>query len=255
MVKTLSGGVPNFLAGQRRVGKLADPIPEDAEFRNTVERPMLVLVIGNKNYSSWSLRGWLALALTKAPFEERLMPIYEGDWHSEIAALSPTRKVPVLIDGDQTIWESLAIIEYLAERYPESGLWSNDVAARATARSAAAEMHAGFTALRSLMPMNLRKALPGKGRGPGVEADINRVCSLWRECRDRFGNGGPFLFGAFSGADCMYAPLATRLETYGVSLDRTCRDYVDAILQWPDFVRWRDAALDEPWIIPEDEVD
>ena len=169
--------------------------------------------------------------------------------------MSPTRKVPVLVDGDQTIWESLAIIEYLAERYPESGLWPTDIAARATARSAAAEMHAGFTALRSSMPMNLRKALPGKGHGPGVEAEIDRVCSLWREGRDRFGNGGPFLFGAFSGADCMYAPLATRLDTYGVSLDSTCRDYVDAILQWPDFMRWRDAAVDETWVIPEDEVD
>ena len=216
---------------------------------------MLALVIGNKNYSSWSLRGWLALALTKAPFEERLIPIYEEDWDREIAALSPTRKVPVLIDGDQTIWESLAIIEYLAERYPESGLWPTDPVARATARSVAAEMHAGFTALRSSMPMNLRKTLPGKGRGPGVDADIDRVCSLWRECRERFGNGGPFLFGGFSGADCMYAPLATRLDTYGVSLDGTCRDYVDAILQWPDFVRWRESALEETWIIADDEVD
>ena len=216
---------------------------------------MPILIIGNKNYSSWSLRGWLAMALTQAPFEERLMPIHENDWDREIAALSPTRKVPVLVDGEQTIWESLAIIEYLAERYPESGLWPADATARAAARSVAAEMHAGFTALRSSMPMNLRKALPGKGRGPGVAADIDRISTLWRDCRGRFGDGGPFLFGAFSGADCMYAPVATRLDTYGVNLDNTCRAYVDAILHWPDFVRWRTAALDETWIIADDEVD
>jgi glutathione S-transferase len=123
------------------------------------------------------------------------------------------------------------------------------------ARSVAAEMHAGFMALRTHMPMNLRKSLAGKRRGDGVEADIARVSAVWRAYRDRFGGGGPFLFGAFSGADCMYAPLATRLDTYGVDLDETCRAYVEAILAWPDFVRWRDAALAETWGIDVDEVD
>jgi glutathione S-transferase len=219
------------------------------------EKAVPTLVIGNKNYSSWSLRAWLAMALTGAPFEEKLIPIFAGDWDKEIAVISPTRKVPVLIDGERRIWESLATIEYLAELFPEAGLWPTYAAARALARSVAAEMHAGFNAVRTHMPMNLRKSLAGKGRGPGIEADIDRVCDIWRTCRERFGGDGDYLFGAFFGADCMYAPLATRLDTYGVELDTRCRAYVDAILAWPDFVRWRAAALEEPWIIVEDEVD
>jgi glutathione S-transferase len=247
--------VPCFLVGNVGGGRIAGSHPKIAASGNGGGTAVPILVIGNKNYSSWSLRGWLAMALTKAPFEERLIPIYEDDWDDEIAAVSPTRKVPVLIDEGRTVWESLAIIEYLGERHPDAGLWPADVGARAVARAVSAEMHAGFAAVRTHMPMNLRKSLPGKGRGPGVEADVARLSSLWRECRDRFGDGGPFLFGAFSAADCMYAPLATRLDTYAVDLDATCRAYVDAILGWPDFVRWRAAALEEPWVIAEDEVD
>lgn len=214
----------------------------------------MVLTIGNKNYSSWSLRAWLAAKRTGAPFEERLLTIRQGTWDDDIGAVSPTRKVPVVEHAGRLVWESQAIIEYLAEHFPDAGLWPADDGARAAARSVAAEMHAGFGGLRAHMPMNIRKHLPGKGRGGGVDDDIGRVAELWRHCRARFGNEGAFLFGAFSGADCMYAPVVSRLTTYGVDLDAVCAAYVEAVLAWPTMVEWSAAARAEPWIIPEDEV-
>ena len=136
------------------------------------------------------------------------------------------------------------------------GLWPEDRDARATARAVANEMHAGFAALRTHMPMNLRRLdLKGKGRGPGVDDDIARICEIWRDCRGRYGAGGDFLFGAFGAADAMFAPVVTRLDTYGVELDETCAAYSRAVLSLPAFVEWRDAALQEPWIVPEDEID
>jgi len=153
------------------------------------------------------------------------------------------------------VWESLAILEYLAELCPDARLWPEDAAARALARSIAAEMHAGFGALRAHMPMNLRKSLPGRGRGPGVAEDVARIAALWCDCRKRYGDGGPFLFGRFSAADAMYAPVATRFRTYGVELDPVSAAYVDAIHALPAFAEWRAAALEEPWVIAEDEVD
>ncbi len=213
------------------------------------------IILGNKNYSSWSLRAWLAMKQTGAPFEERLLPIFEETWREDIAKVSPSRKVPVLLHQGRTVWESLAIIEYLAERIPEAGLWPADGDARAAARAVAAEMHAGFVAVRTHMPMNQRKSLPGKGRGEGVDADVGRITELWRDCRARFGSGGAFLFGGFSGADCMYAPVASRFRTYGVDLDDICAAYADAVLAWPAMAEWTKAARQEPWIIDEDEIE
>jgi glutathione S-transferase len=212
------------------------------------------LVIGNKVYSSWSLRGWLAARLAGIDFEERLIRLSEPESRTALLAHSPAGKVPVLQHGERVIWDSLAIIEYLAEQCPDAGLWPADPGARAHARSIAAEMHAGFAALRHHMPMNLRKSLPGKGRGPGVERDIERICALWQDCRQRFGDGGPFLCGAPGAADAMYAPVATRLRTYGVTLDPVAAAYVEAIHAWPLLREWRAAALEEPWVIADDEV-
>ena len=214
------------------------------------------LVIGNKNYSSWSLRGWLAARLAGIDFTERLVRLSEPGSRETLLAHSPAGKVPVLRHGERVIWDSLAIIEYLAEQRPDALLWPADPAARAHARSITAEMHAGFAALRSHMPMNLRRSLPGKGQGPGVAADIARVVAIWQDCRQRSGDrAGPFLFGAPSAADAMYAPVATRLRTYGVALDPTAAAYVETIHAWPLLREWHAAALEEPWIIAEDEVD
>ena len=215
----------------------------------------LTLVIGNRNYSSWSLRAWLALRHAGIPFRERLIRLSHEGWEEAIGTVSPSRRVPVLFDGGRAIWESLAILEYAHELYPEAGLWPADRDARAQARAVACEMHAGFSALRTHMPMNLRRRdLKGKGRGPGVADDIDRICGIWRDCRARYGAGGAFLFGAFGAADAMFAPVATRLESYGVHLDDTCAAYSRAVLTLPAFVEWRDAAIREPWIIAEEEI-
>jgi glutathione S-transferase len=212
------------------------------------------LIIGNRNYSSWSLRGWLAASQSGIDFETELVRLSEPGSDAALLGHSPAGRVPVLKHGERVVWDSLAIIEYLAELCPDAGLWPADADARATARSISAEMHAGFAALRAAMPMNLRKTLPGKGRAPGVADDIERMATIWREARGTFGQGGPFLFGRYSAADAMHTPVATRFRTYGVALDPTCQAYADAVLAWPAFLAWQAAALEEPWIIPEDEV-
>jgi glutathione S-transferase len=212
------------------------------------------LVVGNKNYSSWSLRGWLATRAAEVAFDEVLVRLSEPGSKAELLKHSPAGKVPVLKHGERVVWDSLAIVEYLAEIRPDAGLWPADTVARAHARSIAAEMHSGFQALRARMPMNLRKSLPGKGRGRKVTQDIERIRAIWRDCRARHGARGPFLFGQFSAADAMYAPVATRFRTYAVELDDVCRDYMDAVLGRADFLEWRAAALEEPWVIAEDEV-
>ena len=212
------------------------------------------LIIGNRNYSSWSLRGWLAVSQSGIDFETELVRLSEPGSQAVLLRHSPAGRVPVLRHGERVVWDSLAIIEYLAERCPNAGLWPADADARAMARSIAAEMHAGFAALRANMPMNLRKGLPGKGRGPGVAADIERIGAIWREARSRFGQGRPFLFGPYCSADAMYTPVAARFRTYGVTLDPACQAYADAALAWPAFLAWQQEALEEPWIIPEDEV-
>ena len=225
-----------------------------------VERDMddgFTLVIGNKNYSSWSLRPWLAMRQANIPFREALVPLSREESARAIANHSPSGKVPALKHGTRVIWDSLAILEYIAETVPEARLWPEDKEARAVARAVTAEMHSGFPALRHHMPMNLRKVLPGLGRGPGVEREIGRVCAIWRDCRERFGaptGGGPFLFGPFTNADAMYAPVVTRFTTYAVELDDVCRAYCDAVLDLPALAEWYAAAREEPWVIEDEEV-
>jgi glutathione S-transferase len=198
-----------------------------------------ILVIGNKNYSSWSLRPWLAMKVLDIPFQELRIPLYAPGSAQEVLRYSPSGKVPCLVDGVMRIWDSLAILEYLAESHP---LWPEEPAARAVARSASAEMHSGFQALRQNMSMNVRKRYPGKGRTPESLADIARIFALWTECREQFGRPGEFLFGRFSAVDAMYAPVVLRLRTYEVELPQVGREYADAVLALPAMREWIAAA-------------
>lgn len=207
------------------------------------------IVIGNKNYSSWSLRGWLAVRQSGLDFEEIVIPLDRPDTKEAIRRHSPSGRVPALIDGDLTIWDCLAIIEYLAEKCPEAGLWPADRTARAVARAASAEMHADFTALRQHLPMNIRSRFPGRDIPVAVQEQINRITASWRDCRAHFGGTGPFLFGEWSAADAMYAPVVTRFQTYGIDLDETAAAYCRAVRAHPAMADWTEAATDEPWII------
>jgi glutathione S-transferase len=207
------------------------------------------LIIGNKRYSSWSLRPWLALAHHEIAFEEVLIPLYRDGSKEAILRHSPSGKVPALIDGETTVWDSLAILEYLAERFPELALWPRDPARRTLARSISAEMHGGFNGLRNELPMDLAPSDPGKARSAAAEADIARVTAIWRECRAAAGAEGPFLFGAFGAADCMYAPVVIRLDRYRVPLDPACRAYAHTVLDLPAMRRWVEAGMAEPWVL------
>ncbi|WP_298727206.1 glutathione S-transferase family protein [uncultured Ferrovibrio sp.] len=210
------------------------------------------LVIGNKNYSSWSLRPWLALKATGQEFDEVLITLRQPETKAKILAHSPAGKVPVLKHGDLLVWESLAICEYVAELFPAAGLWPDDPRARAVARSVSTEMHAGFAALRRDLPMDIAKLsdVP-RSASDEAKADIARIQQIWQDCRGRFGSkkqsegGGDFLFGRFGVADCMFAPVATRLRTYGVALDPVSAAYVDAIYAWPAMQEWCAAAAKE----------
>ncbi|MGE5540435.1 MAG: glutathione S-transferase family protein [Gemmatimonas sp.] len=213
------------------------------------------LVVGNKNYSSWSLRAWLAMKATGAPFEEVVVPLREPATRSTILRYSPSGKVPCLVHGSVTVWESLAIAEYLAELFPARELWPKSAAARAHARAIAAEMHAGFLALRKALPMNLRARHAGFPLSEETQADINRIESIWRDARGRFGGDGPFLFGRFGIADAMFAPVAARFATYRVALGEESTAYRDALLSHPFMVEWSAAAEAEPWMIPAFELD
>lgn len=217
----------------------------------------LTLYIGNKNYSSWSLRPWLAMTTAGINFTEKLIPLFDDAWPKAVAAVSPTSKVPVLHvttgNGPLIINETIAILEYAAELKPE--LWPENPSARAMARAVSAEMHAGFTAMRTHMPMNIRKSLPGKGMAPGVAEDIERVCTLWRDCRTRFGLGGNFLFGTFSNADAMFAPVVSRLTTYAPPLPDDAKAYMAAVQALPAMQAWSAAGRAEPWTVAEDEID
>lgn len=208
----------------------------------------LTLVIASKNYSSWSLRPYLALAHTGQPFREVVVPLGEPDTAEKIARYSPSGRLPTLIHGELVVWDSLAICEYLAECFPLARLWPEQRAARALARSVVAEMHSSFSVLRQNMPMNIRARKPGQGRAPGVAEDIARVQQVWNECRSRFGQGGPFLFGHFTIADAFYAPVVTRFVTYDVELDAVGRAYRDAVLALPAFQSWEKASQGEPII-------
>jgi len=204
----------------------------------------LTLHVGNKRYSSWSLRPYLALAHTGLAFETNVILLDRPTTRAEIAAVTPAGRLAVLVHDGLTIWDSIAICEYLHELAPEARLWPVDRAARARARAVSAEMHAGFTALRSNMPMDLCADKPGQGHTPEALADARRVFEVWREALAT--SGGPFLFGEFTIADAMYAPVTTRFTTYGVELDATCRGYVDAVAALPAMVAWRRDAAAEP---------
>lgn len=210
----------------------------------------LTLVIGNKNYSSWSMRPWLVLRHFGIPFDEVRIPLYLPESRPKLAVWSPSGLVPLLRDGDLKVWDSLAICEYLNERFPEHQLWPADREARATARAVSAEMHSGFTHLRGNMVMNIRARHPGKGRTPECLQDIERIVALWTDCRARFGAGGDFLFGRFCIADAMYAPVATRFQTYGVELEGAARAYADALLALPAVQEWAAAGVAESEVIP-----
>ena len=201
----------------------------------------MLLIIGNKNYSSWSLRPWIAMKVYGMPFDEKRIPLYASGSKAEILRYSSAGKVPVLHDEGAVVWDSLAILEYLAEREPR--LWPRASAERARARAISAEMHAGFAKLREHMSMNVRKRYPGKGRTPEVLAEIARISAIWGEAK------GPFLFGEFSAADAMYAPVVLRFRTYAV--EGPNRRYMDAMLALPAMREWIEAAEREPESIPE----
>jgi len=206
----------------------------------------MLLVVGNKNYSSWSLRAWLAMKVLGLPFREVRIPLYGPESKRALLEYSPAGKVPCLVDGEVRVWDSLAILEYLAERHP--ALWPADAALRARARSISAEMHSGFPNLRQHMCMNIRKRHPGKGRTPEVLAEIARIVAIWSEAR------GPFLFGAFGAADAMYAPVVLRFRTYAVELPPVCRAYADAVLALPALQQWMRDAERETESLPQFEL-
>lgn len=212
------------------------------------------LIIGNKNYSSWSLRPWILLKHFRIPFDEIFVPLYEGDFKKKLLKYSPNGKVPALVHGDVRVWESVAICEYAADLYPKKTLWPLKKADRAWARSISHEMHAGFFKLRKNMPMNIRGSYPGKGMTPEVEQDIARVVAIWTECRTKFKKKGPFLFGHFTVADAMFAPVVTRFRTYGVATDGLAADYVKTMLELPAFKEWEAAGIKEPWVIKASEI-
>jgi glutathione S-transferase len=210
----------------------------------------LQLVIGNKNYSSWSMRPWLALRANNIAFEEVFIPLYTGDADKQrILSFTHSGKVPALIDGDVTIWDSLSIIEYVAERYLEARIWPDDRARRAHARSVSAEMHSGFMALRNECGMNLHRPVGAVVLSPDARANVARVQQIWIECRERYGKLGPFLFGAFGGADAMFAPVVHRFRTYAIEVAPEAQAYMDTMMALPAFQQWTREALAETIVI------
>ncbi len=211
------------------------------------------LLIGNRNYSSWSLRPWLVLTHFDIPFHDEVLQLGGEGFRDVLAERSPTGRVPVLIDDELVVPETIAIIEYLADRFPHKRIWPEDIKDRALARAASAEMHAGFSALRSHAPMNLRASHPGKVSADSIRKDLHRLEMLWGGLLEK--SGGPFLFGAFTAADAMYAPVATRIRTYSLPVSDLASGYVEAIYSLPAFQSWLALALKEPWVVDEDEID
>jgi glutathione S-transferase len=210
----------------------------------------LKLVIGNKNYSSWSMRPWLALKANNIAFEEIFIPLYTGDADKErILNFTHSGKVPALIDGDVTIWDSLSIIEYVAERFPQARLWPEDRARRAHARSISAEMHSGFAALRNECGMNLHRPVRAIALSADARANIARIQQIWIECRERYAKSGPFLFGSFGGADAMFAPVVHRFRTYAIEVAPEATHFMDAMMALPAFREWTSAGLAETLVI------
>ena len=215
----------------------------------------LHLIVANKNYSSWSLRPWMALGMAGLPFSETVIQLDMPDTRKRIARHSKAGRLPVLHHGNHVIWDSLAILEYLAETFPEKTFWPKPAAARALARSVSNEMHSGFQALRNECPMNLRRPRRKIQLSDAGLADVARIDRIWRDCRAKFGARGDFLFGRFSNADAMFTPVVTRLETYDIKVSRVSRAYMNSILATPAFRRWKEDALKETWVIAADEVD
>lgn len=211
------------------------------------------LYIGNRNYSSWSLRAWLLMRELGIAFDERPLRLFSEEFRSTLAKVSPVARVPLLVDEGFAVWESLAIVEYLAERHPQAGVWPAGRLERARARSVCAEMHAGFGNLRNRMPMNVEARLPGMGWDLAVQADIDRVVAIWTELRAAHAAKGPFLFGAFCAADAFFAPVCSRFTTYAVALPPACDEYREAVLALPSMREWTEAALAEHCFLPEDE--
>lgn len=209
----------------------------------------LELVIGNKNYSSWSLRAWLVLKHADVSFRETVIPLAGEDSIRAKLDHSPTGRVPVLHDGETTVWDSLAIAEYVAEHFPEATLWPEDAVARARARAITAEMHAGFEHLRRELPMNCRARRPRRERSPGVAHEITRILECWHSTRRNFGGDGPYLFGSFSIADAFFAPVASRFFTYDVEVDDNGAEYLDTLFSIPAMQRWMCDAESEEMVI------
>jgi glutathione S-transferase len=211
----------------------------------------LKLAIGNKNYSSWSMRPWLALRANDIPFAETLIPLYTDNPadKEQILSFSRAGKVPVLVDGETVVWDSLAIIEYIAECYPEKKLWPDEAAARAHARSVCAEMHSGFVPLRSECGMNLHQPIRPVTLSPDAKANVTRIEEIWRECRARYGAKGPFLFGGFGAADAMYAPVVHRLRTYAIDVAPDTKAYMETMMALPAFQQWTREGLAETLVI------
>src|SRR5450432_1646286 len=213
-------------------------------------RMALKLVIGNKNYSSWSMRPWLALRANRIAFDEVFIPLYTGEADKKrLLDFTKSGKVPVLVDGDVTVWDSLAIIEYVAERFPNARLWPEDRARRAHARSISAEMHSGFVALRTECGMNLHRPVGTITLSADAHANIARIQQIWIECRERYGKFGPFLFGAFGGADAMFAPVVHRFRTYAIAVEPEAQDYMNTVMSLPAFQEWTTAGLAETLVI------
>jgi glutathione S-transferase len=215
----------------------------------------LRLIIGNKNYSSWSFRPWLAMKVAGIAFEETLISLEASDFKSRVTALGGAGRVPTLVDGGTCVWESLAILEYLAEKFPAAALWPRDPSARAHARAIASEMHAGFGALRRQLPMNIRRPVIPRALDTDAAGDVARIDAIWSESRSWFGASGPFLYGTFGAADAMYAPVVWRFRTYAVEVSAAAQAYMRALMALPAWIEWREAARHEPWVLPHDEVD
>lgn len=211
------------------------------------------LVIANKNYSSWSLRAWLVLKELGIPFTEEKTSFNAPHWKQDISKLSPSGTVPILVDGQQVIWDTLAITEYVAEKYPDYNIWPKDPAARAYARSVCAEMHSGFGALRQHMPMNIEARLPGMGWNMQVQANIDRILQIWLECRTKWASAGPMLFGDFCAADAFYAPVVWRFVTHSVSVPPVAKVYMDAVQNLSAMKAWEEEALAEKDFVSMDE--
>lgn len=214
-----------------------------------MSKPMLIL--GNKRYSSWSLRGYLALRFARLDFDETVIPLFMDDTHDQMKALAPDApsKVPMLVEAGHAIWDTMSLMEYAAEISVNGPLWPEDKYARAHARSITAEMHAGFFALREHIPMNLSVVKEFEAQPDSVQADIDRILEIWTQCRKAYGTEGPYLFGKLSVADAAFAPVVVRLKSRSIPVDELCQKYMDAIWALPDFIKWREDAAQEEWII------